>query len=186
MKNLKLKLLASLLFVFICALSSIQIVKITKEANEEVINEIEEFYKLTYPFYKESEKLKLKVGFGNLKENNLGVCYIGLGGPYITIDEKRWKKASQTQKKIIILHEMGHCICRLGHVHFFGAYPKLSQSETDNIPKDVSHVRTGFFPDYCPTTVMHPKILPDFCFKRHEQHYRYELLLRCREARNEL
>ena len=47
--------------------------------------------------------------------NEAGVCYINNPIPYIEINTNYWNHASDTQKEILMFHELGHCILKRQH-----------------------------------------------------------------------
>lgn len=58
--------------------------------------------------------------FGDVKAqggetNAAGVCNVGPNGGTITLDSTYWNRVGDWSKKILLYHELGHCV--LGRVH---------------------------------------------------------------------
>lgn len=54
--------------------------------------------------------------FGDIRESaEDGLCENGLGIPVITIDKTAWAQADDTNRKLLVYHELGHCV--LGRSH---------------------------------------------------------------------
>lgn len=72
--------------------------------------------------------------------------------PHRVIEVKRskWDKFTDLQKKIIVYHELGHCLFNRDHVEH-----KLQ--------------------DNCPESIMNEFVLSDLCIDRHYEHYIMEL-----------
>jgi hypothetical protein len=66
--------------------------------------------------------------------------------PKIVIDINFWEKAGRTTRKLLMYHELGHCVLRLGHVN---------KDDRDSI--------------------MNPAILSPSEFKKHERYYLEDL-----------
>lgn len=87
---------------------------------------------------------------GDGSKTNVGVCKIGFTKtPRVIIDPEFWENASNTQREIIVLHELGHCVLERGH-----DYDKL---------------------DGCPMSVMYPYLLSNYCYKSFKKAYLDEL-----------
>ncbi|HUV84453.1 MAG TPA: putative metallopeptidase [Methanosarcinales archaeon] len=54
-------------------------------------------------------------GLLNLLDVTIGVCYSGSDTPRIVIDKSYWADATDTQKEVLMFHELGHCILGRGH-----------------------------------------------------------------------
>lgn len=52
---------------------------------------------------------------GGQAEDAVGICNVGPNGGTVTLDEKYWNRISDWSKKILIYHELGHCV--LSRVH---------------------------------------------------------------------
>lgn len=68
----------------------------------------------------------------------------------VHINNKYWDKLSDAQKKLTLIHEIGHCDKLLDH--------------NDELMKDK-----------CPASIMHHKIFSSECFNKHEKMYRQQV-----------
>lgn len=64
----------------------------------------------------------------------------------IYINPKYWKTFTKNQKKLVLIHEIGHCDYNLKH-------------------------DKSFRKDGCPKSIMYPKVFDDYCFEKHEKEY---------------
>lgn len=124
----------------------------------------------------------VNVGFKHIDNGNaIGVCYY-FKNREIDIDIDYWNKNSDTQRKILLFHELTHCHCGRGH-----DWGKDKNYPETYIEKKVQFLRTvffgtrkaGYFQDDCPMSLMHPSIVSDFCYYEHGERYLEELFERC-------
>lgn len=76
----------------------------------------------------------------------LGLCYPGVGINVILLNTDCFNNNSETNKKTILAHEIGHCVIGLGH-------------------------NDKLLDDGCPESVMHPQVtmvLTDYCWGKYE------------------
>ena len=59
--------------------------------------------------------LALRIKFGTLPSQTLALCTVGQDTPLITVNQERWRGLSETQKSIILNHELGHCVLNRKH-----------------------------------------------------------------------
>ncbi len=55
------------------------------------------------------------IQFGPLAPMTLGLCNLGADVPTITVNQPAWATLSETQRQIVIYHELGHCVLKKGH-----------------------------------------------------------------------
>jgi hypothetical protein len=148
------------------------------EHNVEFSKYLESFKKDMGSRVKTSDLKKTSIRFGNLKSPEVGLCaYIPIWGhSVITIDRNTWLKYSELERMDLIYHELGHCVCGLGHGWEFGAYP---EARLENIITSYS-CDDGFFEDGCPMSLMYPYIMNKDCTKKHWADYTKDLYNRCR------
>lgn len=91
-------------------------------------------------------------------------CQKDLVPSLIVVSKDRWSKLSETNKKLVIWHELGHCI--LGRSHD----PSMVTKE-DNYYRELKVYR----PRGCAVSIMHP-IMDYVCFYGNEKYYLQELL----------
>lgn len=132
---------------------------------------VDDFTDLTYPFYQKDALKTLKISEQTIKDGKIvGVCKIYTNQKVeIVVDSNFWKNSGSERREILMLHELTHCLCKVGHEHDEGEY------EEDSL-KDLRH---GFLEDGCPASLMYPVVVPVECFQKHKDHYRYEVRLRC-------
>ena len=91
----------------------------------------------------------LTIEFGLLDSNILGKCNVySYRSPKITINAITWDYLDETDREVLLFHELGHCILRRSHNPNY----------------------TGFFPD----SIMHPNLISK-SYKGNEEEYRDEL-----------
>jgi hypothetical protein len=82
--------------------------------------------------------------FRELDEGIVGTCYHGTKS--IAISPEYWKYALESEKIVLIFHELAHC--ELGRDHL----------------EDI-------FTDGCPQSILYPSVLSRYCFDKHQLHY---------------
>jgi hypothetical protein len=93
-------------------------------------------------FEKEEDvNVDIEVDFNELPFPNVGRCYYAfyLDGPQkdqrvnlnIEIDPIFWEEASQTEKEVLVFHELGHCVLNREH--------NESLISEQNIPKSIMY-----------------------------------------------
>ncbi len=129
-------------------------------------------------------KHTVNIGFKHINEGNaIGVCYY-FKNREIDIDIDYWNHNSDTQRKILLFHELTHCYCERGH-----DWAKDKNYPETYIDKKIQFLRTvffgtrkaGYFEDDCPMSLMSPTIVSDFCYYEHGDRYLQELFERCNE-----
>ena len=120
---------------------------------------------------------KTSIRFGSLDGSAVGLCvYIPVWGhSMITVDKSVWENYGEFQKKNLIYHELGHCICGLGHSWEFGGY---AEAGSDGVFQSFSR-DDGFFEDGCPLSGMFPYVMDEDCAKKHWDDYTKDLYNRC-------
>lgn len=115
------------------------------------------------------------VGFTKIDKGAIvGLSHLTETFREIDIDTVYWNKATQTEKMILVYHELGHSYCNRGHN--YGPGREYNSSE---IEKKFPYNPNGFFPDLCPVSIMYPFILDDDCVHRHYSEYIEELFTWC-------
>ena len=93
------------------------------------------------------------IGFGSLQAPAVGKCYwqesYGERYQWIVIDYEWFNKVNDYYKRILVLHELGHCELRRGH--------------NDNR-----------FTAGCPLSIMHSNVLPYSCYLATPDYYMEE------------
>jgi hypothetical protein len=135
------------------------LIQYKKWKNDPIIID-EEFQSLFQSFKKDSEKYKVDAQFTDLTITfspfSLGqaaaTCYPALNTIYVSREE--WDLLDESGKKILIYHELGHCV--LGRLHEVHTYEKEQA--------------------YCPTSIMFPYLDPTVkCYEVYEDLYIEEL-----------
>jgi len=123
------------------------------------------------------------LGFKHIDRGNaIGVCYY-FKDREIDLDVDYWKNNSDTQKKILLWHEMDHCYCGRSHDWAEGKnYPETYVDKKIQFLRTIFFgrpLRAGYFEDNCPMSLMSPTIVSDFCYMEHGEYYLKELFDRC-------
>jgi hypothetical protein len=88
------------------------------------------------------------IQFGDLDENLHGECIDGRGGDSIVISRDYWDTIDQTQREILIFHEIGHCQLTRPHVGDGGYL--LSYSVAPSLMVSSINGCNGVFDPYSP------------------------------------
>jgi hypothetical protein len=149
-----------------------------EEDKREIKEFVEDYKKLMKGIVDEKAIDSVKITITDLEHPIVGLCWYNENPRRIQLDAKSWKSYDYAKKEALILHELGHCVCNLGHVHFMGIYDTKSKAPE----RSEDRLNSGFLEDGCPTSLMHPIVLNSECYTKHRAHYRYELHLRCYSA----
>ena len=119
---------------------------------------------------------RMSMGFEDLPGSIAGVC-VGFspGHREIGIDNSTWEKATELERKALMFHEIAHCLCNRKHNHSKGKY----NNDTDEEDKVERTAKNGYFEDGCATSMMHPRMQPDWCVYAHYDHYFAEIFEKC-------
>jgi hypothetical protein len=108
--------------------------------------------------------------------DTIGLCYLGLlnkNPDKIEIDKTFWGKANFYQKRGLIYHELGHCVCKRGH-------PVIKKSTFLDFLTWIGIKNNRYsLDDGCPKTIMNPSLLPISCLEGHWSYYVKELFESC-------
>lgn len=81
----------------------------TNEAFKPYIKRFESFYGKSIG--------DIPVNFATLNNDFVGACNVwGSGHKNIEVDFNHWNTLNESQKEILIFHELGHCVLELDHV----------------------------------------------------------------------
>lgn len=59
----------------------------------------------------------LEIKYAKLAAPHIGMCSVTVSrGPLIELDPDYWAKATDTQKEVVLMHELAHCILRRDHL----------------------------------------------------------------------
>lgn len=59
----------------------------------------------------------IEIKFGELNDGTLALCSLGVGTPLITVNQSLWGNLDETQRQLVIYHELGHCVLKKGHAN---------------------------------------------------------------------
>jgi hypothetical protein len=130
-------------------------------------------------------KNKVTMGFKDLdSENYIGVCHRNgfMHFREIDIDKGYWDHTTEQQRINEVFHELTHCLCTRDHDFAPGKfYPEVAVWKIfiDITNMCVSKEPEGFKDDGCPVTIMHPRILWQWCFNMYYDEYIKEMFDRC-------
>ena len=100
------------------------------------------------------------IGFSDMfVGQTIGVCFYGFRT--IMLRESYWLKASELQKKALVYHELGHCVCSAG------------------LPKHDD--RLHIMEPRCPASIMHFSMPPEYCLEKYWNDYVDDLKETCNE-----
>ena len=151
------------------------IVKNTKESGPDVQVFVDDFKALMKGVVDEKTIDNVKITMADIEGNKVGLCWPGQQPRLINLDRQAWERYPEDQREALVFHELAHCACDLDHNHFFGSYK--DDATAPNATED--RLKAGFLEDGCPVSIMHPTLLSSECYRKHRDHYRYELNLRC-------
>ena len=69
-----------------------------------------------YPVYVNFIEIK----FASLSSRTLAVCNLGMDVPTISVNQALWGNLTDDQKKLVLYHELGHCVLKKGHENQVG------------------------------------------------------------------
>lgn len=103
-----------------------------------------------------SELKSYHIGFSDLFQGNIvGVCIYGVRSIFLRRDY--WKFSSDIEKRALVYHELGHCVCNsFGHNENFDVLNK------------------------CPESIMYPEIPSEYCLNKQWNYYVSELRSVCK------
>jgi hypothetical protein len=97
----------------ISALSFILVLNAKKPIDPVFNPYIDKFIAISNMYGVDIDRDKLKINFTTLLETpTIGLC---LDSGQVYISRGFWKRASTTQKELVIFHELGHCVLGLSH-----------------------------------------------------------------------
>lgn len=150
-------------------------IKNTNPAGEEIVKYTKDFENIVKKAIPKSQIDTVDIVMGDIEGPAVGVCTYTFPRTRITLDRTYWKTASELDRESLMLHELTHCVCSVGHVFFTGTYP-----EKPSKPMFSSdYLLNGYLEDGCPSTIMYPYTLDEGCYKKHREHYRFEIRLQC-------
>lgn len=114
----------------------------TNPAFNEYVKEFEITYNLDLTDY--------PIDFAELKPNTIGQCSY----PDIKISKKQWDKLSNRKRKVVIFHELGHCIFKREH---------NKALIVDSVGQLV------------PESIMYPALKDELAYDRNWEYYKNEL-----------
>lgn len=117
---------------------------------------IDEFVELSKGKVTSNDIEGLTIGFDDpivRKTRAVGICYIVM--KHINIDKTYWDNHEEIEKKALIFHEMGHCVC----------YQLRHRNKV---------IKYG-----CPSSIMNSRTIPDVCLIFFWNYYIKELFDNC-------
>lgn len=91
--------------------------------DDELLTYVEEFEYYWDSYQPGSYVKNLRAGFGKIKQDPetpttiLGKCFISKKrSPRILIDEDLWENMTETRRRVLMMHELGHCVLFRDHV----------------------------------------------------------------------
>jgi len=136
-------------------------------------------YKELAKFQNITFKHEVTMGFTDINNNNIiGLCTYGRGWREIDIDANYYNNATSISKLVLMFHELSHCYC--GRDHDYGNGIKYKDaSEMQKVITIFDTDMDGFYPDYCPLSLLYPIVVSNICLMRHYGDYIVEMFNRC-------
>jgi hypothetical protein len=126
---------------------------------------------------------EVTIGFKKINEGDVvGLCTYGKHFREIDLDLEFWERADKVARFALVFHELTHCYCTRSHDFADGReYPKYMIEEimTVVLSRVRAGQRAGFYEDECPTSLMYPYIVQDYCVRNHYPDYIKEIFERC-------
>jgi hypothetical protein len=185
-----------LLFVlFSCSCNESKVPKLKDRFTPHYIGIDSRAKPIVYDYVKlaQSHDIKLTkpvtVGFTNIKAGQvIGVCYRNWGRSIreIDLDTGWWNENSKASRKMLLFHELTHCLCNRPHDYADGT-PYESIPIEDTVAWISRWTRKlpfyaalpGRYADGCPLSIMYPRIPSTFCIEHHQREYLDEMFNRC-------
>jgi hypothetical protein len=130
---------------------------------------------------------EVSMGFTELHRGlAVGLCTYQKNFREIDVDRNYWDRISEIQRKMLLFHELTHCLCTRRHDYLNGeSYEEDKLEKLLNIfhkydPKNFFEVQPGYFEDECPLSIMHPVVISDKCAEAHMDEYLEEMFNRCK------
>ena len=129
----------------------------------------------------------VSIGFREINDGDVvGECHYSPYFREIDIDTSFWTNSTDTEKKVLLYHELTHCYCDRGHDYAegkeYGPQNGLDRRKDLEIMTIKFDVLEGRYPeDYCPLSLMYPRIVDTACVMAHYNDYMSEMFDRCQE-----
>lgn len=184
MKLFKNALVVILLALFNC--SAPDTIKIRPEypgVDSHVKELVDEYLSLSRQNHIRFDK-KVTVGFKSIKQGTvIGYCTYGGYFREIDLDVNYWNDSTSISRMSLVYHELAHCYC--GRNHDFGPNLNYPENSLDKLRKAMQWTfehgpLPGYFKDGCPTSLMFPVAVDDWCVVRHYSEYIVEMFERCK------
>ena len=103
----------------------------------------------------------------------MGWCEKTSKGNFITINKNIWNDINLIEKKVLIYHELGHCLMNREHSALVDT--KLLNYKVDAIMVMLGLINTKeSLPLGCPGSIMHPVDFTQLCIKMYGEYYSAE------------
>lgn len=109
----------------------------------------------------------------------IGTCYESIFYSKIEISKDFWTYSNYIDKQALIYHELGHCVCNLGHTDISN-----SGAWYERIIYKIKYWMFGDeekFKDGCPISWMNSNIVSSDCSYRHFDEYIADIKNRCQQ-----
>lgn len=99
----------------------------------------------------------------------------------ISINSRSWDKSTLPTRYVLLLHELTHAYCDRGHDFDEDKnYPQTREERIELSKRAAAGEKIpGYLEDGCPSSIMFPSVLPDFCTIKHIKSYIKEMFQRC-------
>lgn len=124
-----------------------------------------------------SFKHTVNIGFTNIEDKAVGLTRFEDGFREIDVDSTYWNFSTESQKTVLIWHELTHAHC--DRLHDYGKN-KPYGDDVDLAMKKQKAGGPGFYEDHCPKSLMFPSIIPEYCFKLYYFRYIDDMFENCK------
>jgi hypothetical protein len=133
-------------------------------------------------------KNPVTIGFNTIKNKRragavIGLCTCSKNFREIDVDRAYWNANSDQSRRVLVFHEMTHCLCGRDHDYKKGSlYPDADTIRSkimESVEKVFYKMDPGILSDGCPMSIMYPLILTDECSLAHWDMYKKEMFNRC-------
>lgn len=145
------------------------------EVNGLIVPYVEQWMDLAKD-HKLSFEHTVNMGFTNIKAPCVGLTRYEYDFREIDLDSTYWNLSTETQKTVLIWHELVHAYCDRSHTY------NKNKEYGDSVPEAMKKQQIGgpgFYTDKCPKSIMFPSIIPEYCFKKYYFEYIDEMLENC-------
>lgn len=169
-------MLFMMLYSTSCAMGEVEIraVKKHQSIDAEFTPYIQEFIYASMGRVSQEDFKGFTMGFKDYGDSTIiGTCHYSVYE--VDINQKWWvENASPLQRYELVFHELGHCILKRGHTEEPEGDSFLAWLERLGFKVGLFEVKDRLY-DGCPSSIMHPHSINEYCINQHFFYYIEEL-----------